>query len=313
MRHAVTAAPIVESVLELRDLSKRFGDVQALDGASFEVPPGRMVGFLGPNGAGKTTAMRSIFGLVRLDRGEVLWDGKPLDEDEARRFGYMPEARGLYPKMTVGDQVEYFARLHGSDRSGAKAHADRWLERLDLVERRDSRVETLSHGNQQRVQLAVSLAFESDLLILDEPFSGLDPIAVTTMGDVIREEAHRGAGVLFSSHQLDLVEDLCDDVVIVNRGRVVLQGRLGDVRDASPYRYVEVLGEAAASTWWRSVEGAEVVETRDSRARVRVPVDSDPAAILTVAREGGAVSGFSFEPPSLSDLFVEAVGRSAPR
>ena len=186
-------------------------------------------------------------------------------------------------------------------------------EVLDLVERRDSRVETLSHGNQQRVQLAVSLAFESDLLILDEPFSGLDPIAVTTMGDVIREEAHRGAGVLFYSHQLDLVEDLCDDVVIVNRGRVVLQGRLGDVRDASPYRYVEVLGEAAASTWWRSVEGAEVVETRDSRARVRVPVDSDPAAILTVAREGGAVSGFSFEPPSLSDLFVEAVGRSAPR
>ena len=229
-----------------------------------------MVGFLGPNGAGKTTAMRSIFGLVRLDRGEVLWDGKPLDEDEARRFGYMPEARGLYPKMTVGDQVEYFARLHGSDRSGAKAHADRWLERLDLVERRDSRVETLSHGNQQRVQLAVSLAFESDLLILDEPFSGLDPIAVTTMGDVIREEAHRGAGVLFSSHQLDLVEDLCDDVVIVNRGRVVLQGRLGDVRDASPYRYVEVLGEAAASTWWCGASS------------LWPPCSSVPAASLTV-------------------------------
>ncbi len=298
-------------MLQLRDLTKRFGDVVALDGASFDVPPGRMVGFLGPNGSGKTTAMRSIFGLVRLDRGEVLWEGRPLEADDARRFGYMPEARGLYPKMTVGAQVEYFARLHGSDSAGARAHADRWLERLDLVDRRDSKVETLSHGNQQRVQLAVSLAFEADLLILDEPFSGLDPIAVTTMGDVIREEAERGTGVLFSSHQLNLVEDLCDDVVIVDRGRVVLQGRLEDVRAASPYRYVEVLGSAAGGQWWRSVGGAEAVEERETRVRVRVPVESDPAAILALARDGGAVAGFSFEPPSLSDLFVEAVGHTA--
>ncbi|MGE3960576.1 MAG: ABC transporter ATP-binding protein [Dehalococcoidia bacterium] len=296
-------------MLELSDLTKRYGDVVALDGASFSVPPGRMVGFLGPNGSGKTTAMRSIFGLVRLDRGGISWNGRPLDADAARRFGYMPEARGLYPKMSVGEQVEYFARLHGSDPRTAKAHAERWLDRLNLADRRDSKVETLSHGNQQRVQLAVSLAFESDLLILDEPFSGLDPIAVTTMGDVIREEAHRGAGVLFSSHQLDLVEDLCDDVVIVNRGRVVLHGDLEEVRGASPYRYVGVSGEAVRGDWWRSVPAAEVIEARDSRLRLRVPVDSDPASILQAARELGTVSSFSFEPPSLSDLFVEAVGR----
>ena len=294
----MTAAPIVESVLELRDLSKRFGDVQALDGASFEVPPGRMVGFLGPNGAGKTTAMRSIFGLVRLDRGEVLWDGKPLDEDEARRFGYMPEARGLYPKMTVGDQVEYFARLHGSDRSGAKAHADRWLERLDLVERRDSRVETLSHGNQQRVQLAVSLAFESDLLILDEPFSGLDPIAVTTMGDVIREEAHRGAGVLFSSHQLDLVE-----VQVVDLGIPVHQ-RLGMLRadvlvQAAAERDIDQL-QAAADAEHRLARVHECLDQRDLVAvAMGVALPGLPQRRLAVAAGpeiGAAVQHQAIEP-----------------
>lgn len=297
----------LESVLQLTDLTKRYGDVVALDGATFEVPPGRMVGFLGPNGSGKTTAMRSIFGLVRLDSGRILWDGEPLDADDARRFGYMPEARGLYPKMTVSEQVDYFARLHGADSAGARVHVGRWLDRLDLGERRDSKVETLSHGNQQRVQLAVSLAFDSDLLILDEPFSGLDPIAVATMGDVIREEARRGAGVLFSSHQLDLVEDLCDDVVIINRGRVVVQGGLEDVRAASPYRYVDVSGPAAKTRWWNDIPDAEPLEERDSRVRLRVPSTSDPAAVLATARDSAEVSGFRFEPPSLSDLFVEAI------
>ena len=294
-------------MLELHDLTKRYGDVVALDGASFEVKPGRMVGFLGPNGSGKTTAMRSVFGLVRPDSGRVTWDGRPLSADDARRFGYMPEARGLYPKMTVGDQVEYFARIHGADSAGAKAQVARWLDRLDLAERRESKVETLSHGNQQRVQLAVSLAFESDLLILDEPLSGLDPIVVATMGDVIREEARRGAGVLFSSHQLDLVEDLCDDVVIINRGRVVVQGALEAVRDASPFRYVEVAGPAAATVWWSGVPGTEVMEQRDSRVRLRVPVGTDAAAVLATASAAAEVRGFRFEPPSLSDLFREAV------
>lgn len=296
-------------MLVLDGLTKRYGDVTALDGASFEVPPGRMVGFLGPNGAGKTTAMRSIFGLVRVDSGRVLWDGQPLTPDDTRRFGYMPESRGLYPKMAVGDQVEYFARLHGADSKAAREHAQHWLERLDLGERRDSKVETLSHGNQQRVQLAVSLAFDSDLLILDEPFSGLDPIAVQTMGDVIREEARRGAGVLFSSHQLDLVEDLCDDVVIINRGRVVVHGALEAVRAASPFRYVEVSGDAVSAPWWGEVPSAEVLERRDGRVRLRVPANSDPAAVLGAARGTGEVVGFRFEPPSLSDLFIEAVGR----
>lgn len=302
--------PMVGRMLELEGLTKRYGDVVALDGASFTVSPGRMVGFLGPNGAGKTTTMRSIFGLVRLDAGEVRWNGRPLDSETARRFGYMPESRGLYPKMPAGEQVAYFARLHGATAAEARAHADRWLDRLELTERRDSKVETLSHGNQQRVQLAVSLAHEADLLILDEPFSGLDPIAVTTMGDVIREEARRGAGVLFSSHQIDLVEDLCDDVVIIRGGRVVLQGSLEEVRAASPFRYVEVMGPAAATGWWSAIPGVAVVEERPGRIRLRVGDDADPAALLASASQGAqgaGVTGFRFEPPSLSDLFVEAV------
>jgi len=294
-------------VLELDGLRRHFGEVRALDGCTFRVEPGRMVGFLGPNGSGKTTAMRSIFGLLRLDSGEVRWQGAPVTAEVTRRFGYMPESRGLYPKMKVREQVEYFASLHGANHADARAQADHWLQRLGLEDRVDSTVETLSHGNQQRVQLAVSLAFRSDLLVLDEPFSGLDPIAVATMGEVIRDEAARGAAVLFSSHQLDLVEDLCDDVVIIDHGRVVLAGRLDEVRAASPFRYVEVSGPAALGSWATRVAGAEVMRQRNTTLRVRVPAATDPAVVLETVRAEGGVEGFRFEPPTLSDLFMEAV------
>lgn len=294
-------------MLTFERLTKRYGDVTALDGASLSVAPGRMVGFLGPNGSGKTTAMRSIFGLVRLDEGQVRWNGQPIDKIVTRRFGYMPEARGLYPRMLVREQVEYFASLHGVPRADARRQADRWLERLGIADRANSRLDTLSHGNQQRVQLAVSLAFESDLLVLDEPFSGLDHLAVLTMGSVIREEAARGAGVLFSSHQLDLVEELCEDVVIIARGRVVRAGPLDALRASSPHRYVEVSGPAAQGVWHQSIPGAEVVETRERSIRLRVDASADPAAILGIASDAGPVEGFRFAPPSLSELFVEAV------
>ncbi len=298
---------MLECMLTFERITKRYGDVTALDGASLSVAPGRMVGFLGPNGSGKTTAMRSIFGLVRLDDGQVRWNGQPIDRVVTRRFGYMPEARGLYPRMKVREQVEYFASLHGVARGDARKQADRWLSRLGLEDRAESRLDTLSHGNQQRVQLAVSLAFESDLLVLDEPFSGLDPIAVLTMGSVIREEAERGAGVLFSSHQLDLVEELCEDVVIIDHGRVVVAGALATLKANSPHRYVEVGGPASSGDWHRSIPGAEVVETRERSVRLRVDASADPAAILRTAGAAGTVESFHFAPPSLSELFVEAV------
>ena len=199
-------------MIEIDDIRKRFGEVQALDGCSFSVERGRMLGFLGPNGAGKTTTMRAIFGLVEPDSGAVLWDGRPVGLEERLRFGYMPEERGLYPRMPVAEQIAYFGRLHGMDAGAARTAAEEWLERLGLAERATAKLEELSHGNQQRAQLAAALVHEPELLVLDEPFSGLDPVAVQTLAELLRREAERGAAVLFSSHQLDLVEDICEDV-----------------------------------------------------------------------------------------------------
>ena len=206
-------------MLSFASVSKRFGAVQALADCSFSVARGRMLGFLGPNGAGKTTAMRAVFGLVQLDRGAVLWEGRPVGLAERLRFGYMPEERGLYPRMAVGDQLEYFGCLHGLGAAAARAAGSDWLERLGLADRADAKVEELSHGNQQRVQLAAALLHEPDLLVLDEPVAGLDPVALHTLTETLRHEAARGAAVLFSSHQLELVEDICEEVAIIDHGR----------------------------------------------------------------------------------------------
>ena len=299
-------------MLELVNLEKRFGDVAALDGCTFEVQPGRMVGFVGPNGAGKTTAMRSVFGLVRPDRGSVQWKGARVSHEQRVRFGYMPEERGLYTRMRVRAQVVYFAELHGLDARKAATAADFWLDRLGLAERGGDRVEELSHGNQQRVQLAVALAHGPELLVLDEPFSGLDPIGVATLGEVIRAEAERGAAVVFSSHQLDLVDDLCDDVAIIDRGRVVLAGPLRDLQAASQFRYVQMATreparERTEAPWPPAIEGLETLWQRGNETRLMVPRDTDPGALLAAAQRAGEVEYFRFEPPSLSDLFMEAV------
>src|SRR6187551_2147718 len=187
-------------MLEINDLAKRYGSVVALNGATFSADPGRIVGFLGPNGAGKTTTMRCIFGLARPDRGEVRWKGAVVDRQARLRFGYMPEQRGLYPRMRVAEQLSYFAQQHGMRGAAANAAATWWLERMGLADRARSKLEELSHGNQQRIQLATALAHDPELLVLDEPFSGLDPLGTATMTDVVREQAARGVGVVFSSH-----------------------------------------------------------------------------------------------------------------
>jgi ABC-2 type transport system ATP-binding protein len=279
-------------VLSIAHASKRFGSVVALDGASLAVPRGRIVGFLGPNGAGKTTAMRSIFGLVQLDAGEVLWDGRPVGRAERLRFGYMPEERGLYPKMPAGAQLAYLAELHGLTRSRALAAARSWLERLGLGDRVETPVERLSHGNQQRVQLAAALVHEPDLLVLDEPFSGLDPVAAETLGEVLRDEAARGAGVLFSSHQLDLVEDLCEDVTIVADGRVVAAGAVGDLRAHAGRVRIDLEVEGAPPGWRPDIEGSELLERRDGSLRLLAREDVDPDAVLAQARAAGQVCSF---------------------
>ena len=236
-------------MLEFDTASKRFGDLTALDGCTFAVRPARLTGFLGPNGAGKTTAMRAVFGLVELDAGTVRWRDGVIGSDERMSFGYMPEERGLYPRMRVRDQLVYLGELCGRATSDVERSVDTWLERLGLTDRRNDRVDTLSHGNQQRVQLVAALVNEPELLVLDEPFSGLDPLAMAVMGELLAEVAAAGSTVLFSSHQLDLVEDLCEDVVIIDHGRVVLSGSLDEIRAAVPERFVEIRYQGVAPDW----------------------------------------------------------------
>jgi ABC-2 type transport system ATP-binding protein len=301
--------PIVGRGLELVEVTKRFGSVMALDGVSLGVRSGRVLGFLGPNGAGKTTAMRAVFGLVAVDGGEVLWEGRPVGLAQRLRFGYMPEERGLYPRMPLGEQLSYFGSLHGLSSGAAAAAASMWLERLGLTDRAGTKVQELSHGNQQRAQLAAALLHEPELLVLDEPFAGLDPLAVRTLAEVLRTEATRGAAVLFSSHQLELVEDVCEDVAIIDEGRIVATGHIADLRRASQWRRVELRLEGAPPGWLPPVDGVELVERRDGELRLRARDDVDPQQVLAAAHGAGRVVEFSYGPPSLAELFLELVGR----
>ena len=296
-------------MLSIVDIRKRFGEVQALDGCSFSVARGRMLGFLGPNGAGKTTTMRAIFGLVEPDGGELLWDGRPITLAERLRFGYMPEERGLYPRMPVAEQVAYFGRLHGMDAGRARTAAEAWLERLGLAERATARLEELSHGNQQRAQLAAALVHEPELLVLDEPFAGLDPVAVQTLAELLRSEAERGTAVLFSSHQLDLVEDICEEVAIVDRGRVVATGKLDALRQQSQHRQIELRLDGAPPQWLPHVAGVQLVERHDGSLRLAAECSVDPELVLAEAERTAQVVGFTYGPPSLTELFLELVER----
>ena len=293
-------------MLQFDAASKRFGSVAALDECSFSVRPGRLTGFLGPNGAGKTTAMRAVFGLVELDAGAVRWRGASIDAGERLRFGYMPEERGLYPRMRVRDELIYLGQLCGQTPRAAACEVDAWVGRLGLTDRAEDQVAKLSHGNQQRVQLIAALLNEPELLILDEPFSGLDPLAMTAMAELLKDVARSGATVLFSSHQLDLVEDLCEDVVIIDHGRVVLAGDLGDLRAAVPERFVEVHFRGRSPEWSR-LTTLEVIEASDGRVRLRVQGPDSLPGLLTVVGDETELISLSYQPPTLSELFREAV------
>ena len=294
-------------MLEITDLAKRYGNVVALDGATFTADPGRLLGFLGPNGAGKTTAMRCIFGLARPDRGQVRWNGADIDRLARLRFGYMPEQRGLYPRMRVAEQLRYFAEHHGMSSRDAATATTRWLERLGLADRAQSKLEDLSHGNQQRVQLGAALVHDPELLVLDEPFSGLDPIGIATMSEILHERAAAGVAVVFSSHQLDLVEDICEDVVIIARGRIVAAGAIDELRAASDRRHLEVEVAGAGASWLNGRDGVAIVDTRGDLVKLSVTADADLPGLLAAATAAGPVRRFSYQPPTLSELFMEAV------
>jgi ABC-2 type transport system ATP-binding protein len=294
-------------MLELDRLSRRFGDTVALDELSFAVQPGSIFGFVGPNGAGKTTAMRIVLGVLAPDGGEVRWQGQPVDAAARRRFGYMPEERGLYPKMAVQRQLVYLARLHAVPEPEAVAAARELLDELGLGERADDRVEAPSLGNQQRVQLAAALVHRPELLVLDEPFSGLDPVGVDVLADVLRRRTEAGATVIFSSHQLDLVEELCSGVAIISRGRLVASGSVADLAAGDGRRRYRVIVAGAGRDWVAGVSGAHAVAGRNGEVEVELDADVDDQALLDAAREAGRVIAFGAVRPRLVDVFREVV------
>jgi ABC-2 type transport system ATP-binding protein len=294
-------------MLELQGLIRRYGDVVALDDLSFAVAEGQMFGFVGPNGAGKTTAMRIVLGVLEPDAGEVHWRGQPMTDEMRKRVGYLPEERGLYPKMRVRDQLEYFARLHGLSPGEAHDSAAYWIERLGVAERAGDRVEQLSLGNQQRVQLAAALVHGPELLVLDEPFSGLDPVGVDMLAAVLAERAAEGVPVVFSSHQLELVERLCEAVAIINRGRLVATGKVADLRAAGRSRQYQVGVAGATSDWASGLPGATVLGKANGRIVLELAGGADEQALLDAARAAGRVTHFSAVERSLADLFRQAV------
>ena len=301
-------------MLELDDLHRRFGDVTALDGMTFSVPPRTMFGFLGPNGAGKTTAMRAILGVTSLDSGSIRFDGAPVDERARRRFGYMPEERGLYPSMRVLDQLQYFGRLHDMDAAAARRAGEQLCRRLGLSDRLHSKVEELSLGNQQRVQLAAALVHDPELLALDEPFSGLDPVGVDDLSQTLAERAAAGATIVFSSHQLDLVEHLCEEVAIVDHGRLVATGAVAELAHGGAARLaVRVAGDADGRWADALPAGARRLSVAgDGTVMVELDDERDSDAVLDAARAVGRVEQFGAARRRLSEVFREAVRRDPP-
>jgi len=292
-------------MLSIHGLTRVYGDTTVLDDVSFDVRPGRMTGFVGANGAGKTTTMRIIVGVLGASAGRVTWHGSPLTTQQRRSFGYMPEERGLYPSQRVVDQLVFFGRLHGMSAGDARARAESLLERLGLAERSTDMLETLSLGNQQRVQIAAALVHRPSALILDEPFSGLDPLAVDAMVALLREEVTPEMPVLFSSHQLELVERLCDDLVILSRGRLVAAGDVESLRRSEDTRYrVRLAGDADAGSL-RGVAGIDVLDAEGSVALVGLGTTPPEQALAAVQRVG-AVAEFSPVVRPLSQIFREA-------
>ncbi|MCY7394587.1 MAG: ATP-binding cassette domain-containing protein [Nocardioides sp.] len=289
-------------MLEAQSLTRVFGDQTAVDHVSFVVRPGRITGFVGANGAGKTTTMQMLMGVLAPSSGEVRWQGAAVGAVDRRSFGYMPEERGLYPRMKVAEQLAFFARLHGFSAGDARNRATELLEFFDLGERSEDLLDQLSLGNQQRVQIAAALVHRPSALVLDEPFSGLDPLAVDVMVELLHTEA-ADVPVLFSSHQLDLVERLCDDLIVLAHGRVVAAGPVHELREGGTEQYrVELDGEDAS--WLRDVRGL-VVEAVDGSVALLALDGLTPADLARTLTAHGPVVEMARVRQPLSQIFRE--------
>ena len=300
--------------LVVDSVSKRFGDVVALNDVSFRVEPGRIFGLLGANGAGKTTSMRIVLDILRPDSGQVTWQGRPNTELPRRTWGYLPEERGLYPRMRVGEQLRFFSALFGIPASTARAVIGEWLERFRIPEYLDRKVEELSKGNQQKIQFMAAILHDPDVLIMDEPFTGLDPINVRLLKEAFLAMRDRGKTLIFSTHQMETVEEVCEAIAIVDRGRVVVSGPVREVKRAMGRRVVRLAtdGDGNGADWLAGMPGVTLTAAREDYVELRVPADQDPEAILRAALDrGDRVTRFEIAEPSLEEVFVEHVGRRA--
>jgi ABC-2 type transport system ATP-binding protein len=306
-------ASLLPVTLVVESITKRFASVLALEEVSFTAEPGRIFGLLGPNGAGKTTAMRIVLDILRPDAGAVTWQGEPNHRQPRRTWGYLPEERGLYPRMRVGDQLRFFGALYGIADRRARSGIDEWLERFRISDYRDRRVEELSKGNQQKVQFIAAIVHDPEVLIMDEPFSGLDPVNARLLKEAFLEMRRLGKTLVFSTHQMGTVEELCEEIAIVDHGRVVVGGPLRDVKRAMGRQVVRLAADGSdPRPWLERLPGVEVTREGADYVELNVPRDRDPQEILRAAVERGAsVTRFEIADPSLEEVFVAHVGRSA--
>ena len=299
--------------LLVEQVNKSFTGFHAITDLSMEVREGSIFGFLGPNGAGKTTTMRMILDILRPDSGRIMWNGQDVREVPRRYWGYLPEERGLYPKVEVEEQLLFLARLHGLSKSAARKHLDEWLERFQITEYRTKKVDELSKGNQQKIQFLATILHDPLILIMDEPFSGLDPINANILKEAFEEMHRRGKTLIFSTHQLEQVEELCQDVVIINKGQTIVQGSVREVKRQHGRNVARLkLDNDPDARWLDALEGVQVTKRRQDYIEMQIRANLNPNLIVEEAlRHGGIISRFELTEPSLTDIFIEHVNEAA--
>src|SRR5258708_3896017 len=299
--------------LMLRGVSKSFGSFQALKDLSMEVREGALFGFLGANGAGKTTTMRMILDLLRPDSGQITWNVTPVREVARRSFGYLPEERGLYPRMKVAEQLLFLARLSGLSKQDALRALDEWLERFQITAYRHKKIEELSKGNQQKVQFLATILHDPTILVMDEPFSGLDPVNANVLKEAFLEMHRRGKTIIFSTHQLEQAEELCQDIVIINKGQSVVQGSVREVKRQHGRNVARLkLDNDPEASWLEQLPGVQVTKRREDYIEMHIQVNLNPNVIVeTALQHGGIISRFELTEPSLTDIFIEKVGAAS--